>query len=157
MNGIFIGVDPGFSGAIAVVTKSGRRIVLGDIFRIDGVPHAAAKFLASIKDKVIGCCLEDVHAFPKQGVSSTFKFGKSFGQCIGMLAAFGIPYRLVAPTKWQRHIGLNARGDKKVAAEMASAFFGGEIKPRDADAVLIAYYCAMTWDGEEKNGKHGKH
>lgn len=151
---VFLGIDPGFSGAIAVVRRAGSRIVLDGIFRLDGVPHAAAHFLASLKDQAVGCCLEQVHAFPKQGVSSTFKFGQSFGQCIGMLAAFGIPYKLVSPVKWQRRIGLNARGDKKVAAEMASALFGVEVKPRDADAVLIAHYCALTWNEREvSNGK----
>jgi crossover junction endodeoxyribonuclease RuvC len=59
--------------------------------------------------------LEHVHAMPKQGVSSTFKFGESFGWWRGWLEAQNLPYILVTPRRWQKAVldGIPAKGESK--------------------------------------------
>jgi len=43
---------------------------------------------------------------PKQGVASTFKFGRSYGTILGVLGALSIPTIRVRPQVWKHHFGL---------------------------------------------------
>lgn len=61
------------------------------------------------------CCLEQVHAMPKQGVTSTFNFGVSFGYIKGVLEAYGIAYQEVTPQKWKKEFGLDGTKAKSIA------------------------------------------
>lgn len=93
----YIGIDPGAKGYMCLHDADGYRWaamadtdeVLFMLRRIQGESMA---------------CVENVHAMPRQGLSSTFKFGVSLGMALGMLAACGVPYTLVPPTKWQREM-----------------------------------------------------
>ena len=49
--------------------------------------------------------IEQVHSMPKQGVASSFKFGRHYGFLLGVLTALGIPYQTVTPQKWQKAMG----------------------------------------------------
>lgn len=68
--------------------------------------------------------VEEVHAMPGQGVSSTFAFGRGTG-AIEALAMFLAPggMRLVAPQKWKRHHRL-IKADKKQAVLTAAHVLG---------------------------------
>jgi crossover junction endodeoxyribonuclease RuvC len=55
---------------------------------------------------------------PKQGVSSTFKFGVNFGIWRGILAAYQIPFQLVKPRQWQK--GVIRKADGKMASLIAA-------------------------------------
>lgn len=96
----FIGIDPGQSGAICRLWSSGK-VELWDMPESE---QDLATLILSIKAGVRGCVLEDVHAMPKQGVSSTFKFGVNCGLVRGVLAAAGIPFERITPTKWQKAV-----------------------------------------------------
>ena len=50
--------------------------------------------------------VEAVHAFPGQGVSSTFKFGKNYGELRMALIAAEIPFNEVTPRSWQKFYGM---------------------------------------------------
>jgi crossover junction endodeoxyribonuclease RuvC len=56
--------------------------------------------------------VEKVGAMPKQGVSSTFKFGAAYGSILGILAALKIRTILVSPTVWKGHFALGADKEK---------------------------------------------
>ena len=85
--------------------------------------------------------LEKVHAMPRQGVVSSFKFGESFGFCQGMLVAAGVRFELHTPQKWQKHMGCMSRGDKNVTKAKAQQLFPGtKITHAIADALLLADY-----------------
>ena len=45
--------------------------------------------------------VEEVHSMPNQGVKSMFSFGRVYGEILGALQAFRIPYRGVKPLRWQ--------------------------------------------------------
>ena len=84
---------------------------------------------------------------PKQGVSSTFKFGKAYGVVIGVVAALKIPVHFVAPSVWKRHFGLSA--DKEEARARALQYWPerAELFARKkdhgrAEAALLARYAA---------------
>jgi hypothetical protein len=52
--------------------------------------------------------VERVAPMPGQGVSSTFKFGASYGAVLGILGALKIRTALVIPTTWKKHFRLPA-------------------------------------------------
>lgn len=103
----FIGIDPGASGAVALLTTDGESMVAD----YPGDAVSAADLLRQWRadHRIELVALELVHALPKQGVSSMFKLGANFGAWLGILAALGIPHVLIRPQEWQR--GTLSKGD----------------------------------------------
>ncbi len=54
--------------------------------------------------------VENVHAMPKQGVSSTFSFGVGFGILLGCLGGLRSPYTFVVTGFWKRKMGITGKG-----------------------------------------------
>lgn len=146
---MIVGIDPGQTGGIAYIdTSSGASHAMPMPLmgkEIDGHELANALRGRSI-DTVI---LEKVHAMPKQGVSSTFKFGMGFGLVIGVCEALGIPYRLVTPQAWKKVVLAGTTKDKDAAATFVRRAYpsigltpGRKRVPHDgmADAVCLAEY-----------------
>lgn len=107
-----MGIDPGQKGGITLTTPDFKEIIS---FRYPGSATEAADILRQFQGQVILTVLEKVGAMPKQGVSSTFKFGVNYGTYIGILEAFNIPYVLIAPAVWMRGSMDNTnKGDKYV-------------------------------------------
>lgn len=122
MSFVYVGIDPGLDGAIAIIDldrtevlvcdtptigvdkPSGHRreynegmmrsIIQGFISRVGGSPMR------------VECGLENVHAMPGQGVRSMFTMGVGSGTWRGMLAMAGVPYKLVTPQTWKKYHGL---------------------------------------------------
>ena len=85
--------------------------------------------------------IESVHSMPKQGVSSTFTFGRNYGFLRGCLCALEIPYHEVTPQKWQKALECLSHGDKNVTKARAQQLFPKlKITHAIADALLIAEY-----------------
>jgi hypothetical protein len=61
--------------------------------------------------------VERVSAMPKQGVTSSFRFGMGYGIVMGVLAASGVKIVDVAPGVWKKHFRLNS--DKEKARALA--------------------------------------
>ena len=97
-----IGIDPGKSGAVAVIQDNGE--AYATTFVDDSIGSTVSEILTLHKDENVCVYLEKVHAFPGQGVSSSFAFGRAFGEVIGALDAIQAPYRLVTPQAWQKPI-----------------------------------------------------
>jgi len=144
---IHMGIDPGASGGIASV-QSDRMIygawplgpTLADTWeRVNTILRLpAVNFSATI---------EHVHSMPKQGVVSTFKFGKSYGNLEAFLTAAEIPFERVTPSVWQREFGLiSKKGETKTAKKNRHKALAQELFPSVkvthavADALLIAEY-----------------
>jgi crossover junction endodeoxyribonuclease RuvC len=151
---VVIGIDPGKTGAIAVVGQStaliwdwpGDEQAVADLVR-DEILFNSALDVALV-------AIEGQQAMPKQGVSSTFKLGANFGVWLGVLAMTGWPVRVVRPQEWQR--GLLRAGDgegKDRSLAAARRLFPAvdlRLKKHNgrADALLIAY-----WAWREIGGK----
>ena len=138
----YIGIDPGQSGSIAVVFPSGNATWI----KLDSTDHDIADWLRDISALHYSICrIEKVSAMPKQGVSSTFKFGRSFGFLQGLLVALQIPFELVTPQKWQGFMSCRTAGDKNVSKAAAQRLYPSlKITHANADALLIAEYCRRT-------------
>ena len=90
----YLGVDPGASGALALVDGDGQHVAT---IKLSETRLDVWLWLDEHRGGVDFAILEEVHSMPRQGVSSTFKFGMSFGFCLGLLTAAGARYELKTP------------------------------------------------------------
>lgn len=133
----YLGIDPGASGGIALVRGLGDAEVIKMPPTETDLWDAFSELVARAKFAMI----ENVHAMPKQGVSSTFKFGKSYGFLRCCLIASKIPFEAVTPRKWQSTLGCLSKGDKNVTKAKAQELFPSiKVIHATADALLIAEY-----------------
>lgn len=145
----FIGIDPGKTGAIAVINEFAEII---DVKKMPATPGDILRFLveqeeAAIKASVtpsdtIRAALEYVRASPLMGVVSVSTFMRNYGHLEMALTAAGIPYYDVHPARWQRYLGCLSSGDKNITkAKAAELWPATKITHAIADALLIAEWC----------------
>ena len=114
---IYIGIDPGKSGAFAVLDENGAHV-----FPWGSEGFKRVLLVAESKaDGQVMACVEKVGAMPGQGVTSMFNFGKNVGYIEGVLETLGIPYQLVPPQKWKKEFSLGS--DKKQSIEVCKRLF----------------------------------
>lgn len=133
---IFIGIDPGQSGGIAMVTDKGEGAAWKMPETEQDVFDLLRELMALEDTKAV---IERVHSMPKQGVSSTFKFGMGYGGLRMALIASRRPWQDVTPQKWQKDLGCLTGGDKNVSKTRAQQLFPNlKITHAVADCLLIA-------------------
>lgn len=110
----FIGIDPGKGGAIAVISDD-KTVVATATFSEEAYRDIISD------NKISSAVVEDVHAMPKQGVTSMFNFGYNKGWIMGLLYANSISVELVSPQKWKKAFSLN--GEKQKSIERAKQLF----------------------------------
>jgi crossover junction endodeoxyribonuclease RuvC len=115
---IFAAIDPGSVNAAVAVFHDGVPVFVDDIRTVNGMLDAAALAHAIGDMKVARMVVENVHAMPKQGLSSTFKFGMGCGIIHGVAGALRLPLTLVAPAQWKAFHGL-VKGDKEASRALA--------------------------------------
>lgn len=157
---IYIGIDPGKKGAMAVLFEpSSRTIEIGhNDIKITGngislIPFDQERYIETLwelksEDAECICCIEAVHSIRGQGIASSFQFGQSYGWLLGMLDSIGIPYQPITPQKWKKEFGLTS--DKAKSIEVCKHLFPGvnlmrtERSRKDddglAEALLMACY-----------------
>jgi hypothetical protein len=114
---IFAAIDPGSVHAAIAVFDDATPVFIDDLCTAGGMLDAAA-LAAELQDKWVECVVvENVHAMPKQGVASTFKFGMGCGIIHGVVGALQLPLILVTPSKWKAYHGL--RADKEASRALA--------------------------------------
>ena len=154
-----IGIDPGLSGAIAILENN----KIKDLFEMPVMSEGkknkrqlnSAQLVKLLKDNIyekeeISVVVEQVNAMPGQGVTSMFNFGQTFGAIKGICAALGLPIFFVRPAKWKKHFELiNSSKDasRTKAIEMYPAISNQLSKKKDvnkSDAILIARFFSET-------------
>ncbi len=154
-----IGIDPGLSGAIAVMHDK-KVINMYDMpVMAEGKKNKRqlnSSQLVNIikeninKDEETIVVVEQVNAMPGQGVTSMFNFGQTFGAIKGVCAALKLPIFFVRPSKWKKHFELiNSSKDasRTKVIEMYPTLSGQLAKKRDvnkSDAILIAKFYFET-------------
>ena len=139
-----IGIDPGKSGAIALVHDRAAiwvkscPIIKPKKGKSQYDERAMAKIISDETDgefimnplttrrgipapRIDLVVIESVHAMPGQGVSSMFNFGMGFGIWLGILASKSIPYELVTPQRWKKDMLADIPGDDKKARSVIAA------------------------------------
>jgi hypothetical protein len=160
---LYLGADPGKSGGLAAVDADGDLLYVYPFAH--GTEHDAWDWLraAVLRARKVHAALERVHAMPKQGVASTFAFGRHYGFLRGLLVAAGVPFVEVAPRKWQAALGVapaaagesRARFKNRLKAAAQRLFPKEHITLATADAVLLAEYCRRG-PGRPGAGREGR-
>jgi len=164
---MFIGIDPGIKGGIAVIYEGMGNY---DAFVLPIMDYRVGNktrhklnieqyvvMLRNIIDKcngmeqiVIG--VEHVTAMPNQGVTSMFNFGYTFGALVGVGYCFTRKISTVSPRKWKNEV-LEGSHDKAGAISFVEKTYPnvnltprGKRIPHDgmADAMCIAHYLKIT-------------
>ena len=154
-----IGIDPGLSGAIAIL-KDNKVLEIFDIpVMSEGKKNKkqlnSAQLVNLIKentinDEDVAVVVEQVNAMPGQGVTSMFNFGQTFGAIKGVCAALKLPIFFVRPSKWKKHFELiNSSKDssRTKVIEMYPSLSNQLSKKKDvnkSDAILIARFYNET-------------
>lgn len=144
---MIVGIDPGNSGAVAALSPDGVLVDVGDMPVVDGFVNGALlrELLVDLAGGMVVSLvvIEKVAAMPKQGVSSTFKFGAAYGTAGGVVAGLGWPQRLVVPRVWKKAMGCSAEKERsrRLAIERWPAQASLFARKKDADraeAALLA-------------------
>ena len=152
---IYIGIDPGFSGAIAFYAPKENIVSIYDMPVYQNAKgkteinlYELHEILAPETDEPHMAIIEQVAAMRGQGVTSMFRFGQSYGATQMAVAAHKIPMQFVTPAKWKKHFNLSR--DKGVSRSVAIQRFPKNAsdfsRVRDdgrAEATLIALYGAQ--------------
>ncbi len=152
----YIGIDPGKSGGIAIISEVGVEAITPMIIAGKDIDLAAmADWLEnSISDEYAIACIEKVSAMPKQGVTSMFSFGFSTGAIHGILATMSIPRHLITPQAWKKSVLAGTKKDKNAAVDYCRRLYPDisllaterSRKPHSgmADALCIARYALLN-------------
>lgn len=162
--GVYAGVDPGLSGAVAFynatsgefnafdtptrwLTRNGKRrrqidcVALGTLLDVYTAGQDVHAFV------------ELVNAMPGQGVTSMFSFGRAAGVIDGELGAMGVDPIYVPPRSWQKALGIPVGAGKDAHRALAAKrwpshahLFARKKDDGLADASLILAY-GLLQDG----------
>jgi len=121
---IICGIDPGLHGAIALLSADpGGGVSVSEVLDIPthtlprgGKNKSEVDVYQLVLDlearmPIGSAFVEQVWSTPQQGVSSAFAFGKTYGICLGVLAALGVPVTLVPPRRWKAALAVPAAKD----------------------------------------------
>lgn len=118
-------IDPGKTGALALVDTKGVLVDLADLAPLYAGPVLSPAMLRAtmldlccdLPDSVHACVVEAVNSHG-MGRQSAFNFGQTLGTCRSVPLCLGIPVIDVAPGTWKRDMRLPA--DKDVARARAA-------------------------------------
>ena len=144
-----IGIDPGKSGGIAVITDEKVKLypcpkTVKDMAFLIG--ECLTNFSA-YKTRVF---LEKVWAFPTDGRTGSFSFGENYGQWQGILLAHELDPVLVTPKTWQSHFEIKKGLPKPIRKKLLKKLANDRcpdtkgITLKTCDALLIGIYGLET-------------
>lgn len=160
----FIGIDPGTSGGIVVLSRQ------GDVIKAVAMPETERDIFDAVAGYSHGstAVLERVWSSPGWGHAGAFAFGVSVGLLRMALTATRVPFTEVVPRTWQKAMGVvippkTAPVDRKnISKRRAQQLFPSiTVTHAIADALLLAEYCRriqLGRDGREEiaDGKEGR-
>jgi hypothetical protein len=112
MDRTFIGIDPGFSGAIAVWAAGNITVIDMPVRRFSGTERQIditkiSRFLqewGASANAVVG--LEWNSARPEQASQASYRFGYQTGAIMAILELGNFQHICIAPNKWKGDLGL---------------------------------------------------
>lgn len=156
MNGYenIVGIDPGITGAIALVTGTRPQVLDMPVVKVNKKKMVSAPLVreALTSLSLTGSTLitiENVHAMPGQGVSSMFSLGRSAGIVEGVAAGMGYTTLIVTPQSWKKHFNLIGKDKDAARAMVACNPMWASVVTRKkdvgrADAILIGLFGATV-------------
>jgi hypothetical protein len=152
MNNVFIGIDPGQRGGLALITNENIHVIPMPIAGNELDVKTIILFLTEEEFPIV--CIEAVHSLPGNSGRSMFKFGFDTGMLHGIVRAMGLQLITVAPQTWKKLILQGTDKSKEAAIDYCMRKYPGvnlmpterSKKPSDgmAEALCIAEYAQRT-------------
>lgn len=158
----FLGIDPGLTGAAALMDANGGLV---NVFDLPVIRDGALAWIdaptfhqeldlsmdrASALYGNLESWIERAQATPQMGRSSAFNYGVGFGSVLGMLMSRAMfPLNLITPSKWKGALGLSK--DKNASRDKAKLLYPTAeldlVKHHGrAEAILIAHWArTFAW------------
>ena len=145
-----MGIDPGKTGAIAILFKPENEYQLST-YLLEKLVFKGFRDLVH-EFSITHIFLEKAQAMPGQGISSTANYMRDFGRNLGWIESLMIPHTLVSPATWttEMHRGCLGKDAKAKSLQAAQRLFPSfnflasarSSKPHAGyiDAALIAEY-----------------
>ncbi len=150
------GVDPGCSGALALLDESGNLLECEDMptVKIKSGKTAKARLACGELVRLLRewapdvVVIELVGGMPGQGAASSFQFGYAAGGLEGACAALGLSVQYTSPVVWKR--AMKVTSDKETSRLLAMRRWPGSSKQfarksddGRAEAALIAEWSRL--------------
>ena len=145
---IYIGIDPGKSGALCVIED--------DFIKAypcpDNVQDMALIFAMAIsvnETKTVIAYIEKVWARHTDGRASIWKFAENYGVWLGIAGAYEVDLKTVAPQRWIKYFEtpkMEKANRKRYLRDKARSMYPDlkKVSLKTADAILIATYAKET-------------
>ena len=160
---LYVGIDPGLGGAVAVIDQRGNVISVHDtptltVKRAKGhkrvyLEPEMVNILEAVKTtgdvRIVG--IERQQAMPAQGGTSMFSIGYGYGLWIMACTALRLPYQIVEASTWKREVGIPKGSSKGESIRAGLRLFPTAPLARKkddgrADAILIAEAVRRKFD-----------
>lgn len=140
-----LGIDPGQSGGLSILDRVGNVVMVAPM---PDTEKDLSDMVQEFAPRIRMAMIEAVHSMPGQGVSSSFKFGMSYGALRMVLIAHGVPFESITPRQWQKAMHCLSGGNKNVTKAKAQELFPEQkVTHAVADALLISEFCRRRCNG----------
>lgn len=150
-----MGIDPGFSGALAVLDDDLNLefvmdmpiIMVGKKRELDESKLSTIFSRWRLRPMTIG--IEKSQTMPNQGVVSSGRYMASYGFLRGLCVGNGIPYHLIRPQSWKKAMMPDMGKEKGASIQKVMQIYPElqltRVKDHGiADAILIARYLRLN-------------
>lgn len=109
---VYLGIDPGKSGGIALISDTGKVSVFATPTTKDNELDIEAiyqllyetQYVCIQQNQQLYCVLEDVHSIFGMSAKSNFQFGRGLGILEGILGSLKIEFVKITPKVWQKEV-----------------------------------------------------
>lgn len=169
---MYVGMDPGFTGAIGSISSSGEEISVDDLpvsgkggsrqFDLGALNNLIYKLKLTKAILVVG--LENPTTRPGEGAERCKRFGEGIGMLKGILTAHQIGFACVSPNLWTGRLGVpgkqndNGKQHNQAGAQLLLSYYAqaehliygprGGVKDGRLDALLIAHWMRVNDNGK---------
>lgn len=150
----FIGIDPGKSGGVAII--SGKEVTaykcpfdIGDMALLIGIA------INGYAPENVIVVMEKVWSRPTDGKRSIWTFAENYGVWKGIVATHELHLNLVTPQAWMKYYEIpkmEYRPRKAYLKDKAKSMYPDlkKVTLSTADALLIARYAEVTYGNNSK-------
>ncbi len=150
-----MGIDPGFSGALAALDDDLNLefvmdmpiIMVGKKRELDESKLSTIFSRWRLRPMTIG--IEKSQTMPNQGIVSSGRYMASYGFLRGLCVGNGLPYHLIRPQSWKKAMMPDMGKDKGASIQKVTQLYPElrltRVKDHGiADAILIARYLRLN-------------